>query len=341
MTQSSTARLRKALSSIAEAPLLTLALILAVPVAMLVAPVWGKSLSWTGWLAARRRMRFDGLIGLGAVLVPQQSRAQYADGVWRGLWRVHSVSVAFGLVQLLPALLALVPAAVASLLFKGTLFLFPHPAGLILSSGVPLAVALLGLTVVGAQTLLALRLLGETGPRYTLGSIFEAAGAAWRATLRDLQNVLGLGLFFLGAALVAAAIGWVSGALAGLLRLGPGGQGLVVEWTGLALVLALFGLVLEGLAQWAEDAEVKDLGTKTDFSFTKWLVAWLTQVFAWLAARGVLAIGIGACLLMGLLTSLAALLTGQNFSSWVGLGWFTVTALVLVALWWRKPGAAS
>jgi hypothetical protein len=53
----------------------------------------------------------------------------------------------------------------------------------------------------------------------------------------------------------------------------------------------------------------------------------------------VVGIGVGACLLIGLATALSAFATGQNFTSWIGLGWFAVTAAVLVFLE-RKRGAS-
>ena len=40
----------------------------------------------------------------------------------------------------------------------------------------------------------------------------------------------------------------------------------------------------------------------------------------------------------GVLTALVAILTDRNFTSWVGLGWFAVTAAVLVALSFKRGG---
>ena len=55
-------------------------------------------------------------------------------------------------------------------------------------------------------------------------------------------------------------------------------------------------------------------------------------MFGWFARQGIVAVGIGVCLALGVATGIMALATGMVFSSWVGLGWFAITAAVLVAL---------
>ena len=72
-------------------------------------------------------------------------------------------------------------------------------------------------------------------------------------------------------------------------------------------------------------------GTK-HFSFSEWLWGWLSAVFGWFADQGIVAVGIGVCLVLGVVTGVMALATGVVFTSWVGLGWFAITAAVLVAL---------
>ena len=74
---------RDAALEVARRPLHFAALVLGALITGVVSPLWGATLTWVGWLAARERMGADGAVALGEVLAPKRAREQYADGVWR------------------------------------------------------------------------------------------------------------------------------------------------------------------------------------------------------------------------------------------------------------------
>lgn len=320
--------------AVSEDALKRFALLAGIVLASLVAPLWGYVLSLSALSKARRRLQSEGLIGLGELLAPEISRAQYADGVWRGLWRVHGTSLAFWLIQLPTVLLALAPAALTWALLQPLRFVFPGDLGPSIASGATALVAFFCVLVIAAQTVLALRILSESGQKLSLGYIARICGEAWRATLRDLNTVLGIGLAVVGAIVTAAVVIVASYYLATGLKL-SGGIPMVVLWTAAAANLFLLATVLDAIVAWADGTKTTELNAKT-FSFSAWLKAWFGSMYTWFAAKGLATVGLAVCLVAGALTAAVAVLSGRNFESWVGLGWFAVSAAVLVAVSFKR-----
>jgi len=77
------------------------------------------------------------------------------------------------------------------------------------------------------------------------------------------------------------------------------------------------------------------------YSFTEWLLSWLSDVMAWLLDRGLTTIGVAAVFLVGVGAAKQALTDGVIFAdgSWGGLGWFVAAAVILLHL--RKEGGES
>lgn len=324
-------RLAGAARAIAQEPVTTVAWLLALAVAVVLTPIWGSAFVIMGWLAARSRMRTEGLAGLGEALAPSLARHQFRDGVWRGIWRAQKLGFAFALVQLPTSLLALTPAAIAFGLFAPTQATFGGALGLLTAYLVPCLVALACLVVILAESLVAYRILAVSGPDYSLGVVFRAVGAAWKATLAQASTLVGVTFGVLATALGVGIIVGGSGWLADLLELG-GGVLIVVQWTGVVGGLFFVGLVLETLADWSDDVNIAAVPTGEHFSFSAWFSGWLQSAVNWFAGKGVVSVGLVLILALGVLTSGVALVTGQNLVSWVGLGWFAVTAAVLVML---------
>jgi len=322
-------RLKAATRQIAEDPFTTIVWVAALAISVVLAPVWGGAIVVMGWLAARHRMRTDGVSGLGDALAPELARHQYRDGVWRGIWRTQSLGIAVLLVQAPTTLLAFVPAAVVYGLFSTASL--PGTAGLVIGYVVPGLVALACAVVVLAQNLVTYRILSNSGPDYSLGIVFRAVGAAWNATLSQARLLIGLTIGLLLVAVAGGVFVGLSAKLAEALQLGLR-QLVVITWTGGLIGLFFTGLMLESLAAWSDELDVDAATAEAPFSFTAWLTEWLTWGASWLSNKGVISVGLVACMLVGVLTSVVALVTGKNFESWFGLGWFAVTAAVLVIL---------
>lgn len=324
---------RQATAEVARRPIDAAALVLAALMTIVVAPLWGATLAWLGWLGTRERLPADGVISLGEVLAPRRAREQYRDGVWRGLWRVHGISLAFAVVQVPILLLVLAPAAVAVVLFApaGPVFAANETVAMAVMYGVPLPVAIACGAVVAGEAVLAYRLLRSLGGPYSLGLIYRVTGAAWRVTLEHIATLVGLGFTLaLGAVVFGAVVGGLA-YLAGVLALGAG-QLLIMMWLGALLAVVVIAVALESIARWADSVALPTVDRAGSYVFTDWLWSWLGSVFGWFAKQGMIAVGTGACLVVGLLTGIAALATGQVFTSWVGLGWFAVAAAVLVTI---------
>lgn len=325
------------LSFVIKQPIRNAAWIIAIGVSAITATLWGSLFSALGWLESRKKLETDGLIGVGEVLVPKLGRQQYKDGVWTGLWRAHAASIAFLLVHVPILAFAFAPAIVAAQVL-GPL---DHPnAGiteLAIGKGIPMLVALGCGVVVWAEAIVAYRLLAIAGPSYSIGLISKAVGAAWRATLADLPRLLGL-----AAALVLSSVvvgGILYGCFRAVVSFGTPTNVTFVIMSVLLLAIAVFFVpaALRAPVVWAEEVTAPSIAGGPHFSFSAWLYEWLALVFGWFARKGIVAVGIGICLGVGALTAVIALATGRVFSSWVGLGWFAVTAAVLVAL--RYKGA--
>ncbi len=323
---------RASATEVARRPVEAVALVLAAMMTALVAPLWGATLSWIGWLEARERITSEGVIGLGSVLAPKRAREQYRDGVWRGLWRVHGVSVAFAVVQAPIILLIMVPAGVAFALFDTLGSLYPHPvAEMVVTYIVPVVIAVACLTIAVGEAVLAYRMLRTMAGPYSLGLLFRVTGAAWRVTLDHLTTLASLGITLALGTVIGGVVVGLLVSLADLLALGDG-QTAIEIWLALFLGVLVAAVELESIAGWAEGVPLPKVDESNCWVFTDWLWDWLGSVFGWFAKQGMIAVGTGACLVIGLLTGVAALATKQVFTSWVGLGWFAVTAAVLVTI---------
>jgi hypothetical protein len=318
-------------------PLGQLALVVAVVAGWLVAPLWGLVPARMGFWAMRARLASDGVARLGEVLAPTRALEMYRDGVWRGLWRAHGVSLAFLLVQLPVALLTLLPAVVALVLFKpiGTAIgaaAGNFTVGTIVTAVVPVLVAAGTLCIIVGQMLLAHRLLGAQGLPYTLGVVYRVSGTSWRAALRGWAHLATLGVVLAILCTILAALVYGLVRLGVLIGLGYSAADIIVVWVGVLSALMLSCVGLEAVARWSALAEVPEVSAKDAYSFTSWLCAWLGAVFGWLRTQGVLAIGVGLCLVLGLALVVEAIVEKAAYTSYVALGWFAVTAAVVVVL---------
>lgn len=323
---------RASATEVARRPVEAVALVLAAIMTALVAPLWGATLTWLGWLETRERIGADGVISLGSTLAPQRARDQYRDGVWRGLWRVHGVSVAFAFVQAPVILLIMVPAAVVYVLFSTLGPIYPPGiASTVITFAVPVPVAIACLTIAAGEAVLAYRMLRAVRGPYSVGLMFRITGAAWQTTLGHVATLASLGITLALGVVVAGVVVGLLVFVADLLALG-GGQMVITLWLAIFLGVLATAVELEAIASWAEGVTLPKIDETKCWSFTDWLWSWLGSVFGWFAKQGMVAVGTGACLVIGLLTGVVALATQQVFTSWVGLGWFTVTAAVLVTI---------
>lgn len=332
LTKSSASRLRSAIVEVAEAPLPSLLSALSLVLVVILAPIWGSAYAAIGWMESKRRLQREGLAGLGSVLAPEIGRAQYRDGLWSGIWRAQKLGLSVLLIELPTVVLALLPAAAVYALIKPAAMLFEMEVALALEYGVPGIIALLSLVIVNAQVMLMLRILAEARGERSIGLVFRASAESWEATLAQTKHLLGLGFGFLALAILSGVL--VGGSLELAKELGVmGAFQVILMWTGTVAIAFLSATTLTALFSWTEDVRIESLvASSGDFSFTRWLQAWLSGALRWLSEQGVITVGIGACLIVGTLTGLVALVTGKNFESWVGLGWFAVTAATLVVL---------
>lgn len=326
-------RFKDALEAVGAHPLRHLALMAAGLVGAVLTPLWGATFVSMGWLDARERLEQEGLVGLGAAFAPQQARAQYADGVWTGFWRTQTLPVAFAAVQLPGTLFALLPAALVFGLMMPARMSFGGATSMVLGVGLPAIVLAACLVAVMAQTMLMLRLLGHSGPRYSVGLVFRTVGVAWRGTLQDVGTLMGLGaavaVSMVAAGVFAGASTWV----AAKLELGMGGVALVGQWTAAAMAFVIVAAALESLAQWSEEVAVEAVDGAGAWHFSAWLREWLGAAVRWFAGRGVLATGTGVSLAMGTAVAAFALIGDPTWASWVGVAWFAVSAAVLLTLY--------
>jgi hypothetical protein len=325
-------RFKVALAAVGARPLRHLALVAAGVVGTFLTPLWGATFVNMGWLDARRRVANEGLVGLGSAFAPEQARGQYADGVWTGLWRVHTLPVAFCAVQLPGTLFAMLPAVLVFGLMMPAGTSYDGLVALVLSVGVPAVVAAACLVAVTAQTMLMLRLLGRSGPSYSVGLVFRTVGVAWRGTLNDLSALMGLGASLAGAMLAAATVTGISAWLATAMKLGAGGATVVAQWTAAVLAFIVVAVALEALAQWSDEVSAETIDGAGAWNFSVWLREWLTAAIKWFASKGVFATGTGVCLAVGTVVAGRAVVTENVWDSWPGVAWFAVSATVLVTL---------
>ncbi len=326
-------RFKGALGEVGAQPLRHLALVAAGFVGVVLTPLWGTTFVNMGWLDARRRVADEGLVGLGAAFAPEQARAQYADGIWTGFWRVQTLPIAFGAVQLPGTLFALLPAVLVFGLMMPARMSYGGTTGAVLGVGLPAIALAACLVAVTAQTMLMLRLLGRSGPRYSVGLVFHTVGVAWRRTLNDLPMLLGMGAAVAATLVAAGVFTGISGWLAAKMQLGMGGAALVGQWTGAALVFVVVAAALEALAQWSDEMALEAVDGTNAWNFSSWLREWLGAAVRWFSGKGVLATGTGVCLAMGTVVAGLAVVSGEVWTSWEGVAWFAVSAAVLVTLY--------
>lgn len=324
-------RLIEAVRAVGTRPIAAITWVLALVLAPIMALLWGAGFAQMGWVGSRDRLRREGPIGLGELLAPKEARAQFDRGLFSGLWRVHKLSLSLVLIELPTMLLALAPAAIAYAMLMPVQMALSGIPGMILSYGIPALIASLTLDVILAQQILLLRILGASGPRYSTGLVFRAVGVSWAIALRDLRMLLGLGAAFLALSLGAGGFVGISAWLSSLVQLG-GASVLILTWTGTIAGLAVTALILESVAGWAFSVPVTPVQDARAFSFSAWLVGFLKAAVAFVASKGARGIGVAACLGVGLMVAIAAIVSGNMFSSWVGLGWFAACAATLLVL---------
>ncbi len=326
-------RFKAALGEVGSNPLHHLALVAAGLVSAVLTPLWGATFVNMGWLDARQRVADEGLVGLGAAFAPQQARAQFGDGVWTGLWRVQTLPIAVAAVGLPATLFALLPAVLVAGLMMPARMSFPGISGMVLGTALPAIVLAACLVAITAQMMLMLRLLGRSGPQYSVGLVFRVVGEAWRGTLADLPMLLGLGASVALTMIAGGIFVGISTFLATKLQLGMGGVALIAQWSGVALAFIVIASALEALAQWAEETALQPVDATGAWRFSSWLREWLLSAVRWFGGRGVMATGVGVSLAMGTVVSALAVMTGEVWTSWVGVAWFAVSAAVLVTLY--------
>jgi hypothetical protein len=266
------------------------------------------------------------------VLAPERSRAEFKDGVWRGLWRTHGVSLAFFCVQAPAAVVVMLPALGLSWLLRdsaGTLqtALLAQVVGIVLPGMLLLASA----AVVLGQAMLVWRRIGTQSGRLSLGVIFALSASSWPVALAEAGALIGIGLGLGGLAAIGAGV--VYGVVWGLAK----ADALLVAdmvslWIAALMAAVVGGAFLETLGRWVEDQALGAVNAKQAFVFSAWLQGWLSEVVGWFARKGMVAVGAGGCLVIGLVVALLTVRHGELFTSWVALGWFGVAAAVLITL---------
>jgi hypothetical protein len=278
-----------------------------------------------GWLSARRRMRTEGLLGLGDLLAPRIGRLQFASGFMAGLWRVHTLDLSLAGLTFAPAVLAVLPAGAVQLLFAPLAGMLSGPNQRALSLLVPGLVIALSAVLLAANFLLTLRLLAESGPRYPLGLVFRAVGAAWRVSLGEATTLLGLGIAILAGAAVACAFIGGSYWLAGALELGAG-----------IAIAGYLAVTVEAFLAWVEAVHADPLEDYQAYSFSAWLAAQLLRARVLILKLGFERAALLGLIALGTLASAWSIAAGRGMLSWLGLGWYGSTAGLVVLAMLRK-----
>jgi hypothetical protein len=303
--------------------------------------VWGCLHTWAGWHRMRDRLLDEGFIALGEVLAPVGALHDFRDGIWRGLWRVHGGCIGFCILQLPIIGILLLPWELAKSLFgpvAGAYSGHPQMAQFV-GEGIPAFFLVSAISIIIAQHLIAFRLLTRIPSPFKLGTLFVVTGESWRRTLYHGQTVISLAILAgLGAGL-GIAFGQVNvwlGESAQLFR-----PETLSEWILFAIVVTFGGLFMEAVGALSIEEDDTVSTPLEPYSFTAWLVSWLTLVIDWLMGRGLSIIGVSAVFAVGLMATKQAVSDGVIFAegSWGGLGWFVAVALILLHL--RKEGGAS
>lgn len=323
--------LGSAVGAVGRRPLAAVIWVLALLLVPVLGLVWGGVFTLIGWVSARERLKKEGLVALGEALAPPVARAQLDGGLFRGLWRFHKLSLSVALVQLPAMVLAFAPAAIVYALLMPVQAALPAIEGRVVAAVIPGLLGFGALVVIAAQQLVLLRVLAASGPDYSIGAVFRAAGAAWAVALADLGLLAGVALGALAACLAAGGLIGLSAWLGSLLALG-GASMVILVWTAALAVVSVSAVLLEALASWAAAAAVVPVRDPAAFSFSRWASQWIASITTFLSSRGVRGGIVLLCSAAAIFTAGAAIVSGQNFTSWVGLGWFTVSAGLLVLL---------
>ena len=354
-------RIESALDNLRHRPGYALGLVVGAIMAIAVAPAWGALHPWAGWHRMRARLESEGFIALGEVLAPEGALADYKDGIWTGLWRVHGATLGFAILQAPIVFLLLQPWDQAQQLFSPVADAYgkhPEMANLI-RDGIPAFFLVSAVSVIFAQQLIAFRMLGGLRGPHKIGTMFKVTGASWRETLGSTQVVISLSILAGLVAAIGIAFGGVNEWLADAAHLRPS---IIGDWIQKAVMLVAGSLFLEAFGRLSSEADCSVDTPAQPYSFTAWLLGWISQVYGWLVSRGLRIIGIGAVFSVGLVTALdsingfkaleeffddgpfeaiLALQGGGAFAdgSWGGLGWFVAAAMILLHM--RKSGGES
>jgi len=334
-------RIDTAFNTLRHNPAYALGLLLGAVLAVGMAAIWGCPHTWAGWHRMRARLLDEGYIALGEVLAPSGALHDYRDGIWKGLWRVHGACLGFGILQAPIIGLMLIPWEVTQALFAPVASAYGgHPQmAQFVGAGIPAFFLVGAVAIILAQHLIAFRLLADIQSPYKLGTLFAVTGESWRRTLSHGQTVVSLAILAgLGAGL-GYAFATVNVWLGEAAQLH--GPHTLQLWIYFAVVVVFGGLFLEALGALAVEESATMSTPNQPYSFTQWLVAWLSDVFAWLMDRGLTYIGVGAVFVVGISAAKQAFSDGVIFAdgSWGGLGWFVAAAVILLHL--RKDGGES
>ena len=246
-------RINAAIKAVIAAPMRAIGLMSATILVFLVFPLWGFLHPMAGWHKCRERMAADGLTSLGEVLVPDQALLDYKDGIWRGLYRVHTSSFGFVLLQMPVIILLLVPVFIAQILFTPVGDAYPADFAQAFQMGPPGVVALSSFTIIFGQTLLATKVLGMVPPSHPLGTSYVAISASWRGALRDPNALISIGLLTSIVGAIGGGFGFINDTLAGTLELA--GSDAPMTWILVLVAVVASAVLLEALGQWSDECD--------------------------------------------------------------------------------------
>lgn len=301
----------------------------ALTMTLILSPIWGLAFGTMGWLDARAHLTEEGPIALGRVLAPAAARAQFRDGIFKGLWRVHKLSAASLGLHLGPATLTLLPAAALYYLMWPAARQVPYPAAsfaLLFPAGVAGITALM---LVLHALLLSYRHLAEV-PSHRLGTAFAAVGRAWRQALTDRAAVFGSTLLLVVTAVAIGALVFANIWIAGRLEVAPG---IVQLWASLIGAALFAAVALEVVSQWADTQSLRPPLAEDGFSVSAWFTSWVADLGQWLNQRSTVELGVALCVLGGAAALALFGMEGQLTESWVALGWFVATTGTLALMW--------
>jgi len=321
----------KAAGEVFVQPFLFLLWFLSFLVSNILIPVWGAIFIWVGWLNGRKKIMSEGVIGIEEILFPAIGRKFYTDGIWRGLWRAHKVSIAVNMIQFPIVLLLSLPILLFYLLFTPVAQFFPGDVGQYLSIGIPSVIGVFCTSILLSQYFILIRILSVSGPEYSLGKVYYAVKKAWKMVLSNIKKLFYLIILIGLSFLFVFALYELSGKLAESLNLGAGKEFIEIWYL---MIFGLLSLVVNAnaLAAWSTDLKVLPIPDTTYFSFSNWLVTWLQSLSSSQITLGLIKVGLAICLLIGVANSIIGLILGQSSDSWVSVGWYAVTVCVLFFL---------